>query len=113
MPRWFRCIIVICIAAIATAAMAALWGINRFRADVRETAASSDNPGIAERAEQAIQYEQLIMFGILAVSILFTALSLGLFKRSQDQCSEKMAPQVYAAFPALFTCSRAKPAVEA
>lgn len=82
MPRWLRRTIVIGIAIIAIAAMAGLWGISGFRADVRELAASSANPDFAQRAEKAIQYEQIIMFGILAVSILLTTLNLGLFKRS-------------------------------
>jgi hypothetical protein len=82
MPRWLRRFVVIGIAAIAIAAMAALWGISGFRSDVRELVANSANPAFAERAEKAIQYEQIIMFGILAVSILLTTLNLGLFKRS-------------------------------
>jgi hypothetical protein len=84
MPRWFRRTIVIGIAAIAIAAMAALWGISGFRADVRELAASSGNAAFAERAEAAIHYEQIIMFGILGISILLTTLNLGLFKRGKD-----------------------------
>jgi hypothetical protein len=60
-----------------------LWGISGFRADVRELAASSGNKTILERAERAIQYEQIIMFGILAVSILLTTLNIGLFKRDR------------------------------
>jgi hypothetical protein len=84
MPRWFRRTIVIGIAVIAIAAMAALWGISGFRADVREMAASSGNAAFAERAEAAIHYEQIIMFGILAISILLTTLNLGLFKRGKD-----------------------------
>ena len=82
MPRWLRRTVVIGIAAIAIAAMAALWGISGFRADVRELAASSADPIFVERAEAAIHYEQIIMFGILAVSILLTVLNMGLFKRS-------------------------------
>ena len=82
MPPWLRRIAVIGIAAIAIAAIAALWGISGFRADVRELAASSADPAFAERAEAAIHYEQIIMFGILAVSILLTILNMGLFKRS-------------------------------
>lgn len=85
MPRWFRRTLVIGIAAIAIAAMAGLWGVSGFRADVRELAASSANPDFAARAEMAIQYEQIIMFGILAVSILLTTLNLGLFKRSEKE----------------------------
>jgi hypothetical protein len=84
MPRWFRRTIVMGIAAIAIAAMAALWGISGFRSDVRELAATSGNTAFAERAEAAIQYEQIIMFGILAISILLTTLNLGLFKRGKD-----------------------------
>ena len=84
MPRWLRRTIVIGIAAIAVAAMAALWGISGFRSDVRELAASSGNIAFAKQAEAAIYYEQIIMFGILAVSILLTTLNLGLFKRGKD-----------------------------
>jgi hypothetical protein len=84
MPRWLRRMIVLGIAVIAIAAMAALWGISGFRADVRELAESSGNAAFAERAEAAIRYEQIIMFGILAVSILLTTLNLGLFKRGKD-----------------------------
>lgn len=83
MPRWFRRTIVLGIAAIAIAAMAALWGISGFRADVRELAASSGNASFVERAEAAIYYEQIIMFGILAISILVTTLNLDLFKRGK------------------------------
>jgi uncharacterized membrane protein len=84
MQRWLRRTLVLGIAAIAIAMMAALWGISGFRADVRELAASSGNRTILERAEQAIQYEQIIMFGILAISILLTTLNMGLFKRDKD-----------------------------
>jgi hypothetical protein len=84
MQRWLRRTLVLGIAAIAIAMMAALWGISGFRADVRELAASSGNRTILERAEQAIQYEPLIMFGILAISILLTTLNMGLFKRDRD-----------------------------
>lgn len=82
MPRWLRRSIVLGIAAIAIAAMAALWGISGFRSDVRELAASSDNQAFIEKAEAAIHYEQIIMFGILAISILLTTLNMGLFKQS-------------------------------
>jgi hypothetical protein len=85
MPRWFRRTIVLGIAAIAISAMAALWGISGFRSDVRDLAANSGNAAFAERAEAAIQYEQIIMFGILAISILLTTLNLGLFKRGKDR----------------------------
>ena len=44
----------------------------------------SGNAAFAERAEAAIHYEQIIMFGILAVSILLTTLNLGLFKNDRD-----------------------------
>ena len=84
MPRWLRRTMALGIAAIVIAMMGALWGISGFRADVRELAASSGNANILERAEQAIQYEQVIMFGILAISILLTTLNLGLFKRGKD-----------------------------
>ncbi len=84
MTRWLRTSIILGIAAIAIAAMAALWGISGFRADVRELAANSGNTAFAERAETAIYYEQIIMFGILAISILLTTLNLGLFKRGKD-----------------------------
>jgi len=82
MSRWLRRTLVIGIAVIVIAMMAALWGISGFR-DVRELAASSGNKTIVERAEQAIQYEQILMFGILAVSILLMTLNLGLFKRGK------------------------------
>ena len=85
MPRWLRITLVFGIAAIVIAMMAALWGISGFRADVRELAASSGNRTIVERAEQAIQYEQILMFGILAVTILLTTLNLGLFKGGRDR----------------------------
>ncbi len=85
MPRWLRRTIVLGIAAIAIAAMAALWGISGFRSDVRELAASSGNAAFSERAEAAIHFEQIIMFGILAISILLTTLNLGLFKRGKDR----------------------------
>jgi hypothetical protein len=84
MPRWLRTSIILGIAAIAIAAMAALWGISGFRADVRELAANSGNASFVERAEAAIHYEQIIMFGILAISILLTTLNLGLFKSGKD-----------------------------
>ncbi|MGD9924497.1 MAG: hypothetical protein AB7V13_24085 [Pseudorhodoplanes sp.] len=84
MPRWLRILFVLGIAAIAIAAMAALWGISGFRADVRELAASSGDAAFAARAETAIRYEQIIMFGILAISILLTTLNLGLFRRGKD-----------------------------
>jgi uncharacterized membrane protein len=84
MPRWLRRTLALGIAAIVIAMIAALWGISGFRADVRELAANSGNKTILERAEQAIQYEQIIMFGILAISILLTTLNLGLFKRGKD-----------------------------
>lgn len=83
MPRWLRRMLVIGIAVIAIAAMAALWGISGFRSDVRELAAKSDNQAFVEKAEAAIHYEQIIMFGILAISILLTTLNLGLFKGSR------------------------------
>jgi hypothetical protein len=85
MSRWLRRTIVIGIAAIAIAAMAALWGISGFRSDVRDLAAMSGNTQFAERAEAAIHYEQIIMFGILAVSILLTTINLGLFKNDRDR----------------------------
>lgn len=84
MRPWLRRMLVIGIAAIAIAAMAALWGISGFRSDVRELAAKSDNQAFVEKAEAAIHYEQIIMFGILAVSILLTTLNLGLFKGSRN-----------------------------
>jgi uncharacterized membrane protein len=84
MPRWLRRTLALGIVAIVIAMIAALWGISGFRADVRELAANSGNKTILERAEQAIQYEQIIMFGILAISILLTTLNLGLFKRGKD-----------------------------
>ena len=84
MSRWLRRILVIGIAAIAIAAMAALWGISGFRSDVRELAANSGNQAFVDKAEAAIHYEQIIMFGILAISILLTTLNMGLFKRSSD-----------------------------
>ena len=83
MPRWLRRMLVIGIAVIAIAAMAALWGISGFRSDVRELAAKSDNHAFVEKAEAAIHYEQIIMFGILAISILLTTLNMGLFKKSK------------------------------
>jgi hypothetical protein len=76
--------LVIGIAAIAIAAMAALWGISGFRSDIRELAANSANEAFIEKAEAAIHYEQIIMFGILAISILLTTLNMGLFKGSND-----------------------------
>lgn len=82
MSRWLRRMLVIGIAAIAIAAMAALWGISGFRSDVRELAASSSNQAFIDKAEAAIHYEQIIMFGILAISILLTTLNMGLFKKS-------------------------------
>lgn len=84
MPRRLHRTLVIGIAATVIAMMAALWGISGFRADVRELAASSGNKTIVERAEQAIQYEQILMFGILAVSILLTTLNMGLFKKTRN-----------------------------
>ncbi len=84
MPRWLRRMLVIGIAAIAIAAMAALWGISGFRSDIRELAANSANEAFIEKAEAAIHYEQIIMFGILAISILLTTLNMGLFKGSND-----------------------------
>lgn len=86
MPRWLRRILVLGIAAIAIAAMAALWGISGFRSDVRDLAVNSANQAFIEKAEAAIHYEQIIMFGILAISILLTTLNMGLFKQSpKDQ----------------------------
>ncbi len=38
---------------------------------------SSDNQAFVEKAEAAIHYEQIIMFGILAISILLTTLNMG------------------------------------
>ena len=84
MSHWLRRMIVIGIAVIAIAAMAALWGISGFRSDVRELAAKSDNQAFVEKAEAAIHYEQIIMFGILAISILLTTLNMGLFRNSND-----------------------------
>ena len=83
MHPWFRRMLVIGIAVIAIAAMAALWGISGFRSDVRELAAKSDNQAFVEKAEAAIHYEQIIMFSILAISILLTTLNMGLFKKSK------------------------------
>ncbi len=83
MPRWLRISLAIGVAFIAIAAMAALWGISGFRSDVRELAARSANQAFIEKAEAAIHYEQIIMFGILAVSILLTTLNLGLFGKSR------------------------------
>jgi len=68
--------------------MAALWGISGFRSDVRELAASSANQAFIDKAEAAIHYEQIIMFGILAISILLTTLNMGLFKKSDKHGGE-------------------------
>ena len=84
MPRWLRRTLVLGIAAIAIAAMAALWGISGFRSDVRELAVNSANQAFIDKAEAAIHTEQIIMFGILAISILLTTLNMGLFKGSND-----------------------------
>ena len=84
MSPWLRRMLAIGIAAIAIAAMAALWGISGFRSDVRELAAKSDDQAFVEKAEAAIHYEQILMFDILAISILLTTLNMGLFKRSND-----------------------------